>query len=182
MKPSFVEAAIYIASGGEYAGKYIAACAKDECGYVGESHLCTFLSVHMVLTRHGPSASGEVLQARPRRNLCSPRSVCLTRILRVLLTNGSVVFGERVPPRVMRISETRSLASSANPRPLKRTYAMLGVPCSPPVIHCLTATVATDRRRLGCYPPAPPTCPSPEVSYDGGALTQTRCQRATRHL
>jgi hypothetical protein len=41
-KPPFVEAAIYIASGGEYAGKYIAACAKDECGYVGES--CYVLS------------------------------------------------------------------------------------------------------------------------------------------
>jgi hypothetical protein len=65
MKPSFVEAAIYIASGGEYAGKYIAACAKDECGYVGESHLCTVLSVHMVLTRHGPSASGKFYKRGP---------------------------------------------------------------------------------------------------------------------
>jgi hypothetical protein len=35
-KPSFVEAAIYIAPEGEYAGKYVAGCAKDECGYIGE--------------------------------------------------------------------------------------------------------------------------------------------------
>lgn len=35
-KPSFVEAAIYIPPEGEYAGKYIAGCAKDECGYIGE--------------------------------------------------------------------------------------------------------------------------------------------------
>jgi hypothetical protein len=39
--PDFVEAAIYMASdgdnAGQYAGQYVATCAKDECGYFGES-------------------------------------------------------------------------------------------------------------------------------------------------
>jgi hypothetical protein len=33
---NFVEAAIYMASQGEQAGQYVAACAKEECGYFGE--------------------------------------------------------------------------------------------------------------------------------------------------
>lgn len=36
MQPDFVEAAIYVASVGTYAGQYIASCAQDKCGYIGE--------------------------------------------------------------------------------------------------------------------------------------------------
>lgn len=36
-KPDFMEAAIYKACQGREAGQYVATCAKDECGYVGES-------------------------------------------------------------------------------------------------------------------------------------------------
>jgi hypothetical protein len=38
MKPDFIEAAIYKASEGEYGGQYVAACAKNKCGYIGEFH------------------------------------------------------------------------------------------------------------------------------------------------
>lgn len=34
--PDFVEAAVYMPSSGPYAGQYVAACAKDNCGYLGE--------------------------------------------------------------------------------------------------------------------------------------------------
>jgi len=37
-KPNVVEAAIYITSQGEQAGRYIASCAKEECGYFGQYH------------------------------------------------------------------------------------------------------------------------------------------------
>jgi hypothetical protein len=36
-KPDFIESAIYIASNGEQAGQFVAACAKGKCGYFGES-------------------------------------------------------------------------------------------------------------------------------------------------
>jgi hypothetical protein len=36
-KPAYVEAAIYMALRGEQAGQYVATCAKDECGYAGDS-------------------------------------------------------------------------------------------------------------------------------------------------
>jgi hypothetical protein len=39
-KPDTVEAAIYMATQGEQAGKYVATCAKDECGYTGKSSYC----------------------------------------------------------------------------------------------------------------------------------------------
>lgn len=34
--PDFVEAAIYVATSGTYAGEYVTSCAKDACGYLGE--------------------------------------------------------------------------------------------------------------------------------------------------
>jgi hypothetical protein len=39
-KPDFIKAAIYIASEGEQAGKYVATCAKDKCDYTGKSSYC----------------------------------------------------------------------------------------------------------------------------------------------
>jgi len=36
MGPDFVETAIYLATSGTYAGEYVASCAKDNCGYLGE--------------------------------------------------------------------------------------------------------------------------------------------------
>lgn len=35
-QPDFVEAAIYMPSEGDHAGKYIANCARDLCGYQGQ--------------------------------------------------------------------------------------------------------------------------------------------------
>lgn len=35
-QPDFVEAAIYLAPTGPNAGYYVASCARDECGYLGE--------------------------------------------------------------------------------------------------------------------------------------------------
>jgi hypothetical protein len=32
-RPDFVEAAMYMASVGPYAGQYVASCAQDQCGY-----------------------------------------------------------------------------------------------------------------------------------------------------
>jgi hypothetical protein len=34
--PDFVEAAIYLATSGTYAGEYVASCATDNCGYLGK--------------------------------------------------------------------------------------------------------------------------------------------------
>jgi hypothetical protein len=36
MKPDFIEAAMYMASIGPYAGQYVASCAQDLCGYFGK--------------------------------------------------------------------------------------------------------------------------------------------------
>lgn len=36
-QPDYVEAPIYMASLGESAGQYVASCARDRCGYFGES-------------------------------------------------------------------------------------------------------------------------------------------------
>jgi len=35
-QPDFVEAAIYMATDGPLAGKYVASCARDLCGYFGK--------------------------------------------------------------------------------------------------------------------------------------------------
>ena len=35
-KPDFVEAAIYMAVTGAFAGEYVARCAQNECGYLGK--------------------------------------------------------------------------------------------------------------------------------------------------
>ncbi len=50
-KPDIVEAAIYVVSEEGQGGQYVAACAKDECGYFGKSstvaaYVLTFLTCH----------------------------------------------------------------------------------------------------------------------------------------
>jgi len=50
-QPDIVEAAIYMVSEGDHGGQYVAACAKDECGYFGKSNTAavyvpTFLTCH----------------------------------------------------------------------------------------------------------------------------------------
>ena len=59
MKPDFVEAAIYMASDGDNAGKYVATCAKDECGYFGE--LIYLNIIRPVSHTQTQSTFGEVL-------------------------------------------------------------------------------------------------------------------------
>jgi len=51
--PDFVEAAIYKASNGDQMGEYIAACAKDKCGYVGKPNiiLAYVLPSHVLIKR-----------------------------------------------------------------------------------------------------------------------------------
>ena len=49
-KPDYIEAAIYIIADGEQAGRYVATCAKNECGYAGKSH-------YSFLTEGGPHSS-----------------------------------------------------------------------------------------------------------------------------
>jgi hypothetical protein len=49
-KPDYIEAAIYKASTGEQAGRYIASCVKDACGYFGK----TFLISHSGCSLHCP--------------------------------------------------------------------------------------------------------------------------------
>jgi hypothetical protein len=34
--PDFVEAAMYLATAGPFAGQYLIGCARDKCGYLGE--------------------------------------------------------------------------------------------------------------------------------------------------
>ena len=34
--PDFVEAAMYLATAGPFAGQYVIGCAQDKCGYLGE--------------------------------------------------------------------------------------------------------------------------------------------------
>jgi hypothetical protein len=41
-KPDFVESAIYMTSDGDREGQYVAACAKDLCGYSGKSPVATY--------------------------------------------------------------------------------------------------------------------------------------------
>ena len=46
--PDFVEAAIYSISKGPLAGKYVASCAQDKCGYFGEA--CSTYRLQVRLT------------------------------------------------------------------------------------------------------------------------------------
>jgi len=39
---AFVEAALHLATDGRLAGRYVAICAKEACGYIGKSYRCGF--------------------------------------------------------------------------------------------------------------------------------------------
>jgi len=74
-KPDYIEAAIYIASEGEQAGQYVASCAKNLCGYTGESRFASHW--RWTLSDLYKSASRETLQqARAYKELFPSRSVC----------------------------------------------------------------------------------------------------------
>ena len=60
----FVEAAIYLVTSGAYAGEYVASCATDNCGYLGE--FCCLptmglLVLDPVVLNTSVSTNGEIL-------------------------------------------------------------------------------------------------------------------------
>jgi hypothetical protein len=57
-KPDFIEAAIYKVRQGGEAGQYVATCAKDKCGYAGESSDSMMGSSVLVLMHLHSSSSG----------------------------------------------------------------------------------------------------------------------------
>jgi hypothetical protein len=78
-KPDFIKAAIYIAFEGEQAGQYIASCAKNLCGYTGESRCASHW--RWTLSNLYKSASRETLQqARAYKELLASRSVRLAHM------------------------------------------------------------------------------------------------------
>src|ERR1700683_611051 len=78
MKPDFIEAAIYKASEGECEGQYVAGCAKNECGYIGEFHYgLVRIPRWLVLTCDHPSTVGKTVPAQSNQVLCPPWCVCL---------------------------------------------------------------------------------------------------------
>jgi len=131
--PDFVEAAIYMASDGGQAGKYIATCAKDECGYYGRSSCASvrsnmFLTYYQVPLENFYDKPGPV-QSYPRQSeLFSNRESVryLTRL---------AAFGEIVPSRVTHVLESCLRISPSRPRALKRSYAMLGTSFSSTILQ-----------------------------------------------
>ena len=66
--PDFVEAVIDMDPSGKHAGQYVAACAKDRCGYLGKSSQCAHGPCKLDrFWSHAPSSAfGTILQqARP---------------------------------------------------------------------------------------------------------------------
>jgi hypothetical protein len=53
-EPSFIEAAIYIPLFGRCAGEYVAACAKSQCGYVGQSPFTRPREMHVHIPHPSP--------------------------------------------------------------------------------------------------------------------------------
>ena len=133
--PDFVEAAIYLATSGTYVGQYVASCAKDNCGYLGEFHylpVVGLLVVDLVVLNTSISTNGGILylawpiyQGVPSERCDEPHALVNKLTYRLYQA-----FGERVPPPVTHTSE--GLPSQTVPqglvphRPLKRTYAMMG--------------------------------------------------------
>jgi hypothetical protein len=118
--PDFVEAAIYSISKGPLAGKYVASCAEDKCGYFGEREHSD--SDRLQITHHMNSVHGGNLQPswRPKQELRTQTYVfefMLVKISIDIIRSTSVVVHERAPPLITHKSERR---------PLKRSFAMLG--------------------------------------------------------
>jgi len=75
MKPDFIEAAIYIASEGEQAGRYVATCAKNLCGYACKSGFA--LRQRWMFSHLYKSASRKTLQQDSAH-----KELCLSRLVR----------------------------------------------------------------------------------------------------
>jgi hypothetical protein len=176
-KPNFVEAAIYMASDGEHAGHFVATCAKDECGYFGTlSYTVGVDCLHMLL--HS-TVRKMLRQTRPRQMLRPSRYVIVLANGRLYLTTHAAP-GETVPARVTHTSEARVIITASNTRPLKRTYAMLGMDIKLFVAYKLIVTIPI-RRDCRRYPSASPSRPS-TISQDERATGETRCPREARYL
>ena len=131
--PNFVEAVIYLATSGTYAGEYVASCAVDNCGYLGE-FLCVRLIVLDDLSWLWPilvpmewfyTQSNLYIREYPMRGVMS--FLYLKIILTYCLYSA---FGEQVPTLVTHTSKgipSQSVQQDLVPhRPLKRTYAIMG--------------------------------------------------------
>ena len=131
----FVEAAIYLATSGAYAGEYVASCATDNCGYLGEFRCLPtmgLLVLDPVVLNTSVSTNGEIshltwpiYQGVPSEGWDEPHA-----LVKKLTYRLYPAFGERVPPLVTHTSE--GFPSQTAPQdlvrhwPLKRTYAMMG--------------------------------------------------------
>src|ERR1700676_1486706 len=62
-KPDFIKSAIYVASGGDWEGQYVATCAKDLCGYCGMPPCASH-----TLTGSSPPSSAFGKALRPARS------------------------------------------------------------------------------------------------------------------
>jgi len=101
--PDFVEAATYMVRAGHLAGQYVASCALDKCGYLGES--CDFIN-----SSRPSSAIATVFMeqifSRPGVPIkCyAPRG---TRVSSLVHNNAHQIaaFNEQMPPRVTHISQ-----------------------------------------------------------------------------
>lgn len=49
--PDYVEAAMYMATVGPYAGQYVIGCANDQCGYLGQSKMRSAKGLNTVYSR-----------------------------------------------------------------------------------------------------------------------------------
>jgi hypothetical protein len=107
-------------------GQYVAACAKDECGYFGEyksrplhlmcsSRASAKVPLERFYDRQGP------IRCYARRGESSSNHAWIS-----CLTMCGAGFNERVPSKVIHVSADRTTSANARPRPLKRSYAMMG--------------------------------------------------------
>jgi hypothetical protein len=132
--PGFVESAVYVVTVGQFAGEYVASCAKGDCSYFGKasSLIKQWIQVDVrgytlqyswsAYTTKTVSRSDHILvEVRIHDNVDS--EFCSTRVM----LHNHIAFGEHIPPQVTHTSEQRVVPRAAGPsRPLKRSYAMLG--------------------------------------------------------
>ena len=72
-KAVYKEASIYVAIGGRYKGEYIAECAEDRCGYLGQSPIYSIDEVPIPLStfRENTRKEGNPSQELPAARLVS---------------------------------------------------------------------------------------------------------------
>ena len=66
MGPDFVEATIYLATSGAYAGEYVASCTTDNCSSLGEFRCLStvgLLVLDPVVLNMSVSTNGEILHS-----------------------------------------------------------------------------------------------------------------------